>query len=107
MAPEFAAVVTASEVEGVRQKIRPCWNTIGGAKEAPIVTLVVQMNQNGTPVEAEFKDSGRYHNDPVYRSAADSARRAILNPRCQPWPLSPDKYNSWRSITFNFDPRDY
>lgn len=107
MAPEFAAVVTASEVEGVRQKIRPCWNTIGGAREAPVVTLVVQMNQNGTPIEADFKDSGRYNNDPVYRSAADSARRAIMNPRCQPWPLSPEKYSSWRTITFNFDPRDY
>jgi len=107
MAPEFAAVVTASEVEGVRQKIRPCWNTLGGAREAPIVTLVVQMNRNGTPIEAQFKDTGRYNNDPVYRSAADAARRAILNPRCQPWPLSPEKYNSWRTITFNFDPRDY
>jgi hypothetical protein len=107
MAPNFAQVVTASEQEGVRQKIRPCWNTLGGAKEAPIVTLVVQMNQNGTPIEAEFKDGGRYNNDPIYRSAADAARRAILNPRCQPWPLAPEKYNSWRSITFNFDPRDY
>ena len=106
MAPEFAAVVTASEVEGVRQKIRPCWNSFGGAKDAPIVTLVVQMNQNGTPVEADFKDPGRM-GDPVYRAAAESARRAILNPRCQPWPLSPEKYNSWRVITFNFDPRDY
>ena len=28
-------------------------------------------------------------------------------PRCQPWPLSPEKFNSWRTITFNFDPRDY
>jgi hypothetical protein len=107
MAPEFAAVVTASEVEGVRQKIRPCWNSFGGAKDAPVVALVVQMNQNGTPVEADFKDPGRYGSDPMYRAAADSARRAIMNPRCQPWPLSPEKYNSWRSITFNFDPRDY
>lgn len=107
MAPDFAQVVTASEVEGVRQKIRPCWNTIGGAREAPVVTLVVQMNQNGTPVEAAFKDSGRYNNDPVYRSAADAARRAIMNPRCQPWPLAAEKYGSWRTITFNFDPRDY
>jgi hypothetical protein len=106
MAPEFAAVVTASEVEGVRQKIRPCWNSFGGAKDAPIVTLVVQMNQNGTPVEADFRDPGRM-GDPVYRAAAESAKRAILNPRCQPWPLSQEKYNSWRVITFNFDPRDY
>ena len=106
-APQFAAVVTASEVEGVRQKIRPCWNVLGGAKEAPIVTLVVQMNQDGTPVKADFKDTGRYNNDPTYRASADAAHRAIMNPRCQPWPLSPEKYNSWRTITFNFDPRDY
>ena len=106
-APQFASVVTASEVEGVRQKIRPCWNVLGGAKEAPIVTLVVQMNQDGTPVKADFKDTGRYNNDPTYRASADAAHRAIMNPRCQPWPLSPEKYNSWRTITFNFDPRDY
>jgi hypothetical protein len=106
MAPEFAAVVTASEVEGVRQKIRPCWNTFGGAKDAPVVSLVVQMDQGGTPTDVQFRDPGRL-GDPVYRAAADSARRAVMNPRCQPWPLSPEKYSSWRTITFNFDPRDY
>jgi hypothetical protein len=107
-APQLAAVVTASEIEGVRNKIRPCWNTIGGARDQNlIVTLVVQMNQDGTPVKADLKDIGRYNNDPTYRAAADAAHRAIMNPRCQPWPLSPEKYNSWRNITFNFDPRDY
>ncbi|HTR87801.1 MAG TPA: hypothetical protein VMI56_25190 [Reyranella sp.] len=109
MAPDLASVVTASEIEGVRQKIRPCWNFIGGAKDSDqlVVSLVVEMNQNGTPVSAEIKDRGRYNSDPLFRAAADSAYRAVLNPRCQPWPLSPDKYNSWRTITFNFDPRDY
>lgn len=107
MAPNLANVVTASEIEGVRSKIRPCWNSFGGAKESPIVTLVVQMNQDGTPVNAEIKETGRYNSDPVYRAAADSAWRAIMNPRCQPWPLSPEKFNAWRVITFNFDPRDY
>jgi hypothetical protein len=106
-APNLAAVVTASEIEGVRSKIRPCWSSFGGAKDAPIVSMVVQMNQDGTPVKAEVRDVGRYNNDPVFRSAADSAYRAVMNPRCQPWPLSADKYNGWRTITFNFDPRDY
>ena len=108
-APQFAAVVTASEVEGVRQKIRPCWNFPAGVKDAQalIVTLVVEMNQSGTPVKAELKDTGRDNNDPAYRAAADAAHRAIMNPRCQPWPLAPEKYANWRSITFNFDPRDY
>ncbi len=107
-APNLAAVVTASEIEGVRQKIRPCWNTQGGSRDqAMIITLVVEMSQNGTPVKAELRDPGRYNSDPVYRAAADAAHRAIMNPRCQPWPLSPEKFTSWKSITFNFDPRDY
>ena len=41
------------------------------------------------------------------RAAADAAHRAIMNPRCQPWPLAQEKFNSWKTITFNFDPRDY
>ena len=108
-APQLASVVTASEVEGVRQKIRPCWNFPAGVKDQDtlIVTLVVQMNQDGTPVKAELKDTSRYYSDPLFRAAADAAQRAILNPRCQPWPLSPEKFNAWRTITFNFDPRDY
>ena len=107
MAPNLAAVVSASEIEGVRNKIRPCWNSFGGSKDAPIVTLVVQMNQDGTPVKAEVEDAGRYRSDAVFRAAADAAWRAVMNPRCQPWPLSPEKYNAWRTITFHFDPRDY
>jgi outer membrane biosynthesis protein TonB len=108
-APNLAAVVTASEIEGVRSKIRPCWNFPAGVKDQAglIVTLIVQMNQDGTPVKADLKDHGRYNNDPIYRAAADAAHRAIMNPRCQPWPLSAEKFNSWRTITFNFDPRDY
>jgi hypothetical protein len=108
-APNLAAVVTASEVEGVREKIRPCWNFPVGVKDQTslIVTMVVQMNQDGTPTKVDLKDTGRYRNDPVFRAAADSAMRAVSNPRCQPWPLSPEKYNAWRTITFNFDPRDY
>jgi hypothetical protein len=107
-APNLAAVVTASELEGVRNKIRPCWHSLGASKDQNmVITLVVQMNQDGTPVKAELSDTSRYNRDPAFRMAADAAHRAIMNPRCQPWPLPPEKYNSWRYLTFNFDPRDY
>ena len=101
--------MTASEVEGVYQKIRGCWNFPAGVKgqDELVVTLIVQMGQNGTPVKADIKDTGRYSIDPIYRAAADAAQRAIMNPRCQPWPLDPAKFNEWRIMTFNFDPRDY
>ena len=93
----------------MREKIRPCWNFPAGVRDqsALVVTMVVQMNQDGTPTKVDLKDTGRYYNDPTFRAAADSAMRAVSNPRCQPWPLSPEKYNAWRTITFNFDPRDY
>jgi len=29
------------------------------------------------------------------------------NPRCQPWPLPAENYDNWRTLTFNFDSRDY
>jgi hypothetical protein len=104
----LAAVVTASEIEGVRNRIRPCWNTMSdGRDQSLIVTLVVQMSRDGTPVKAEVRDTRRYSSDPTFRAAADAAHRVIMNPRCQPWPLSPEKYEAWKSIVFNFDPRDY
>ena len=107
-APNLAAVVTASEIEGVRNKIRPCWNTLGGARDqALIVTLVVQMNQDGTPVKAEIKDTGRYNNDPTYRAAADAAHRADHESALPAVAVVAGKIQSWRTITFNFDPRDY
>jgi hypothetical protein len=105
VAPQLAAVVTASEIDGVREKVGGCWSSAGGMKNAPIVTLIVQMRQDGTPISAEVKDAS--NRDPLYVAVADRALRAVLNPRCHPWPLSPEKYNSWRTITFNFDPRDY
>jgi hypothetical protein len=108
-APTLASVVTASEIDGVKNKIRPCWNFPAGGRDPAslIVTLIVEMHQDGTPVKAEFKEPGRFNNDPTYRAAAEAARRAIMNPRCQPWPLSPEKFNAWRTITFNFDPREF
>jgi hypothetical protein len=106
--PQLAAVVTASEIEGVRRKVHGCWKGIGGAKEAPIITFIVDMKQDGTPTKAEIKDTGRYNNDPLYRALADAAWRAIMNPHCHPWPLPAEKYaGGWRTITFNFDPKDY
>lgn len=65
------------------------------------------MNRDATPVRAEVLDKARYASDGKFRSAADSAYRTIMNPRCQPWPLPAEKYDSWRTLTFNFDPRDY
>jgi len=96
-----------SEMDAVREKVRPCWNFPAGAPnpERLIVDIQVSMNPNGTVREATIVDRSRM-NDPFYRSAAEAALRATLNPSCQPFPLPADKYNTWRNFTFGFDPRD-
>jgi hypothetical protein len=96
--------MTANEIEALRNKIRPCWQTV--AKGAT-VTIRVEVGRDRVPVKAEIVDKARYASDKDFRAAADATHRAVMNPRCQPWPLSPEKYNSWHIITFNFDPRDY
>lgn len=108
-APNLASVVTASEIEAVRAMVGKCWLQTAGLKnlEDVTVSIVVEMNNNGTPTKADLVDRGRYNNDPVFRSVADAGMRAVLNPRCQPWPLPMDKASSWRTITFNFSPRDF
>ena len=108
-APNLASVVTASEIEAVRAMVGKCWLQTAGLKnlEDVTVSIVVEMNSNGTPTKADLVDRGRYNNDPVFRSVADAGMRAVLNPRCQPWPLPMDKASSWRTITFNFSPRDF
>ena len=39
-------------------------------------------------------------------AAADSAVRAVRNPKCSPLELPADKYDQWKRIDFTFDPRD-
>lgn len=87
----------------VREQIRPCWNS-PAMKSPGIVPVVVQMGRDARPVRAEPRDKGKYASDANYRAAADAGVRAVLNPRCQPWPLPLDKYESWKTITLNFDP---
>lgn len=107
--PAPASPLTASEIESVQQKIRPCWNTQQGRiTDKMIIAVTVEMNQDGKPAKAALRDTGRYYgSDQVYRAAADAALKAIMDPRCHPWPLPLAKYQSWKAMTFNFDPRDF
>ena len=50
-------------------------------------------------------NTDRYGNS-FFRAAADSARRALLNPRCSPLKLPLDKYAQWQIFTITFDPKD-
>jgi hypothetical protein len=100
--------LTISEIDLIRRQIADCWNLQPGARDARnmVVTLRMRLNRDGTVEEATIIDSsGRLNSDPFYRIAAEAAQRAVLNPRCNPLRLPPEKYDTWKSMTLNFDPR--
>ncbi len=100
--------LTISEQDALRRQLAGCWNVLAGARNAEdlVVPVRVYMNPDRTVNRASILDTGRYNRDTHFRAAADSALRALRNPKCTPLQLPPDKYEQWKTIVINFDPRD-
>lgn len=100
--------MTISELDALRQQIAPCWNVPAGSKYAENLVVEVRavMNPDGTVQRASILNQSRYNQDSHFRAAADAAIRALRNPRCQPLKLPAEKYNEWKTIVINFDPRE-
>ncbi len=100
--------IAISEIDLVRRQIAACWNLPAGAKDARnmVVEIRVTMNPDGTVRDAQIQDTARLQSDPFYRAMAESAYRAVLNPRCQPFKLPPDRYDVWQTLALKFDPRE-
>ncbi len=98
--------IAISEIDLVRQQISECWNLPAGAKEAQDLSIEIRMvmNSDGTVRQARIMDQIRLRSDPFFRAAAESALRAVLNPRCNPLKLPPEKYQQWQNMTLIFDP---
>ena len=105
---DAAQKLTISETDLVKSQIRECWNVPAGAKDAEnlIINIKVQMNPDGTVRGVEMLDQVRMSSDGFFRAAAESARRATLNKRCQPFKLPPEKYIHWKEFTLRFNPKE-
>ena len=80
------------------------WNPPPGALDARelIVQIRLQLNQDGSvSTEPQVLNRG---NHPQFQVAAESAKRAIR--RCAPYKMPIAKYEVWRDVEVNFDPRD-
>ena len=92
----------------IRQQIEPCWSPPVGAAGAEdlAVTILIQVDQQGFVRRAQVVDAPAMALNSYVQAAADAARRAVLNPRCQPFRLPQNRYDLWKEIRFNFDPRE-
>jgi len=106
-------IATMTEIDAlrvsIRRQIEPCWSPPIGAREADELTvkIVVYLEPTGHVRKAEVLDAGRMALNPFFEAAADSARRAVLNDRCNPLQdLPPDRYELWQELELTFNPKD-
>lgn len=97
-----------SEIDAIRQQFMQCWNVPAGAKDAHNLQVFVEvrLNSDGTVIDAQLSQGkARYYTDTFFRSAADSAIRAVH--MCSPLKNLPtDKYETWKFLELCFDPKD-
>ncbi len=100
--------LTLSQADALRYQLANCWNIPVGAMDAEnlVVEILAIVGPDRVVQSTEILDKSRYNSDPFFRSAADSARRALLNPRCSPLALPEDKYDLWKNIRIRFNPKE-
>ena len=99
--------LSISEIDAVRRHFQQCWNIPSGAREAGglATEIKVRFNKEGNVIDAKIVDIRRMKRDRYFRTAAESALRAVLNPRCKNAPLPENKFDKWKNLTLNFDPK--
>jgi hypothetical protein len=72
--------LTAAQEDGYRRQLIPTWNFDAGIAnpENYIVTVRIDLAPDGTVLKAEILDKARM-GDPIFRSVAETARRAPLS----------------------------
>lgn len=96
-----------SDAAIISNQIIPHWVVASGVKNAEtlIIRIRIKVKDNGeVPASSiEILDKGRYNSDAVFKSAADSAKRAIL--KASPLKIPAEKMHLFRDfeISFNTD----
>ncbi|MCB1478955.1 MAG: cell envelope biogenesis protein TolA [Tepidamorphaceae bacterium] len=96
--------LSMSDIDYLRQQMSRCWSPPVGVLDAVglVVKLDLELNLDGSlardPIVANSSGA------PIFTIAAEAARRAVI--QCQPYSLPPEKFDVWRRMIVNFDPRE-
>ena len=100
--------VTEGDAENISSQIYPHWAVPSGVKDAEnfVIEIKVNLKDNGEviPSGIEILDQQRYKSDHIFRAAADSARRAILE--ASPLSIPRDKIEMFREFIFRFNVKE-
>ncbi len=101
--------LAATLSQEVMRQVTPCWSIPAGVKDAHTIRVGVRIylkpdgHLSGPP---RVENSSRMRSDLAFRAVAESALRALRNPRCSPLRLPLKSFETWREISFIFDPRE-
>lgn len=102
--------LTISEIDAIKRQIERCWNVPAaiGAKdvEEMAVQIRIKLNPDGTLRESRIVDRFRMETNATYKAVAESARRAVRNPRCSKFNLPLQKYDIWKDMVLRFNPSE-
>lgn len=106
-AETIGEVLTATEIQAVVATLKKCWYVPAGTQGVfdTVVDVTLHLKPDGTVVRVEIEDMKRYAKDPVFRTAAESVERAALDPKCNPLPLPKNKYEHWKTLALEFNPK--
>lgn len=98
--------LSASTLAVLREMIRPCWTIVNipRANETN-VRIEVDINQEGFVTNTKVLSPN--WSDPVFKTIANSATRALADQRCQPFKLPIQQYDRWKKLIINFCPADF
>ena len=100
--------ITASELAILAQRIRQCvqskWSVLGGGEGAQSTQVKIRLRFKPDGSLAAAPVIMNPQSTPYFIAVSDSAIRAVQ--ACDPFNLPPEKYDIWKDIVLNFDPRD-
>jgi colicin import membrane protein len=100
--------LSASELAILAQIIKSCvqskWTVMSGGEGADQTIVKIRLRFNPDGRLAGAPTVMNQQNSPLFLAVSDSALRAVQ--ACEPFPLPADKYDVWKDIVLNFDPKD-
>jgi hypothetical protein len=102
--PDLTAELAAM-AQGIRACIQPKWTKSEPVPNVPpdmIVKVRLRLNPDGRSGAAPEVMNSR--DDPKFRSLSDKAIKAAQ--ACEPFKLPREKYELWKDMVLNFDPRE-
>lgn len=100
--------LSISEKDAILLHMRRCWVFPAGARDAKnlIVDMELELSPEAIVESAKIVDQERMNNDSFFRTAAESALRAVISPGCNKLPLNPNNYEKWKKLELKFNPKD-